>query len=64
MGETVNLQISDAIGKVIKTYSGKGNALVQKLIIDLSNKAYATGIYMLQLKTGGGKFQTFKLYKQ
>ena len=63
LGETVNLQISDAIGKVIKTYSGKANGLVQKLIIDLSNKAYSTGIYMLQLKTGG-KLQTFKLYKQ
>ena len=62
-GETMNVQVSDAIGKMIKAYTVKGNGFVQKLIIDLSSKGYAGGIYMLQLQLGD-KLQTFKLYKQ
>jgi hypothetical protein len=60
-GETVNMQLTDAIGKLIKTYINIGNGSPQKLTIDLSG--FAAGIYMLQIQVNG-KLQTFKLYKK
>ena len=61
--EIVNIQVSDAVGRIIKTYELRGNGSLQKSAVDLSGKGYAPGIYLLQLKAGG-RLQTFKLYKQ
>jgi hypothetical protein len=63
LGETMDVQVLDAIGRAIKTYNIAGNGLAQKLPIDLSAAVYAPGIYILQLDING-KSQTFKLYKR
>jgi hypothetical protein len=58
--EILNAQITDAIGKQLKTYTLKGNGFLQKLNIDLTT--HAAGIYFLRIQLNG-KEQTYKLYK-
>jgi hypothetical protein len=59
--EILNAQVTDAIGKQLKTYVLKGSVQMQKLNIDLSGQA--AGIYFLRIKLNG-KEQTYKLYKK
>jgi len=63
MGEEINIQLTDAIGKVLKTYSIKGSGFVEKLPIDLSKQNYPAGIYILQTQLNS-KRETFKLHKR
>ena len=62
-GEEINIQLSDAIGKVLKVYTIKGSGFVQKLPIDLSTNNYPAGIYILQTQRNEAT-QTFKLHKR
>ena len=62
-GEEVNIQLTDAIGKIIKRSSTPGNGSLQKLRIDISAGNFAAGIYFLQVDVNGTK-QVFKLYKK
>jgi hypothetical protein len=57
----LNAQITDAIGKQLKTYALKGNGFLQKLNIDLTN--HAAGIYFLRIQLND-KEQTYKLKKK
>ena len=63
IGEEINVQLTDAIGKVLKRYTTKGDGGVQKLAIDLSIENYPAGIYILQTRQNDHR-QTFKLYKR
>ena len=63
IGEEINIQLTDAIGRILKIYTTKGNGSVQKLVIDLSSDGYARGIYFLQTQLNGNT-KTFKLYKR
>ncbi len=62
VGEEINIQLTDAIGKIVKVNSVVGNGSLQKLTIDLSAKSFAAGIYFLQAEIKGQN-QVFKLYK-
>jgi hypothetical protein len=62
-GEEINIQVTDAIGKIIKLSTVAGNGSLQKIAVDLSAKSFATGIYFLQAETKAKK-QVFKIYKK
>ena len=53
VGEEINIQLTDAIGKLIKHTTVKGNGFVQKFAIDISPKSYSSGIYFLQGEISG-----------
>ncbi|HEU4470254.1 MAG TPA: S8 family serine peptidase [Flavisolibacter sp.] len=59
--QEIKIRLLDAAGSLVKEYLRKGNGSVQKLRLDLSR--HAAGVYLLQAE-GGGKQQSFKLYKQ
>lgn len=61
--EIMNMQLTDVTGRLLKNYSITGNATIQKQIVDISSKSFATGIYFLQVHQKG-KMKVFKLYKQ
>jgi hypothetical protein len=63
LGEQVNIQVTDAIGKIVKTYTATGSGSLQKLSIDLSANIYAAGIYLLQTSINKEN-KTFKIYKR
>jgi hypothetical protein len=63
VGEEINIQLTDAIGKLVKRNAVTGNGFLQKFAIDISTKSYSSGIYFLQAEINGKK-QTFKLYKK
>ncbi len=57
------VQLTDAIGRLIKTYQLRGKGYAEKLLVDISAGSFAKGVYMLKVKNEG-KEQVFKLYKQ
>jgi len=63
IGEEINIQLTDAIGKVLKLYTATGNGSAQKFSINLSSDGYPGGIYFLQTELNENR-KTFKLYKQ
>ena len=62
-GEIVNLRVYDISGKTVKQYQFIANGFVQKLIIDLKETSYSSGLYLLESILNGRK-QTFRLIKQ
>jgi hypothetical protein len=58
-----SVQLTDAIGRLIRTYQLRGSGYAEKLLVDMSAGTYAKGVYMLKVKSEG-KEQVFKLYKQ
>ncbi len=63
VGAQVMVSLYDVKGRLVKQEVKSGNGLPQKIEIDLSSAAFANGIYLLQVTTGG-KTNSFKLYKQ
>jgi hypothetical protein len=63
LGEQISIQVTDAIGKIIKTYTATGSGSLQKLAIDLSANIYSAGIYLLQTRIDKEN-KTFKIYKR
>jgi hypothetical protein len=63
LGDQINIQVTDGIGKIVKGYTVTGNGSLQKLAIDLSANTYAAGIYMLQTSINKEN-KTFKIYKR
>ena len=62
-GSKLDMQLTDATGRLIKKYIVSGTGLLQKQLVDISAKTYAAGIYFLQIHQDG-KHKNFKLYKQ
>ncbi len=50
-------------GRMIKQYKQQATGFLQKLTIDLTDKLYANGMYLLQVEAEGKK-TSFKIYKQ
>jgi hypothetical protein len=61
--ENLEAKIYDAKGSLVKLYTKTGNGVMQKLVINLGDTYFASGIYLLRV-TANGKDQQFKLYKQ
>ncbi|MGN6163641.1 MAG: S8 family serine peptidase [Flavisolibacter sp.] len=61
-GEKMEAAVYDAKGRLVKEVYTTANGFLQKLSIDLSMSNYASGVYLLQIKTAGKK-QSFKLTK-
>ena len=59
----IEARLFDAKGSMVKQFSITGNGFPQKLIVDLTDGPFASGLYLLRL-TGGSGTKTFKLYKQ
>jgi hypothetical protein len=62
-GETVRVKIYDGAGKMIKQYSSLATGFLQKMTIDMQEKAFASGLYLLEASSGSRK-QVFRLVKQ
>jgi hypothetical protein len=62
-GETLELRLTDATGRLLLKRSSLGNGFSQKQSIDIRQAGYAPGIYILYVNKGG-KIRTFKLHKQ
>ena len=62
-GETLSVKIYDVTGKTIKEYNSVATGFLQKTTVDLQDKVYASGMYLLEA-SGGLKKQTFRLIKQ
>ena len=62
-GETLSVKIYDVTGKTIKEYNSVANGFLQKMTVDLQDKLYASGMYLLEV-SGGLKKQTFRLIKK
>jgi hypothetical protein len=62
-GETINIKVYDAAGRLVKQMNPSGNGFVQKVLIDMQAAAYPPGIYLLQAESAGKK-QNFRIVKQ
>jgi hypothetical protein len=62
-GENLRALLYDAKGSLVKEISTVATGFLQKLSIDISANNYASGMYLLRLRTGDQE-QVFKLYKQ
>ena len=62
-GEPLTLRIFDATGKNIKQYTSIASGFLQKLAIDMQDKAFTSGIYLLEASSGLKK-QAFRIIKQ
>ena len=61
-GETMNLKVYDANGKLIRQHQLVADGFVQKFIIDLQQPDYAPGLYMIIAE--GSEKKLFKVVKQ
>jgi hypothetical protein len=62
-GEALDVRVYDISGKKVKQYQLITNGFVQKLIIDLQEASYSSGLYLLESILNDRK-QTFRLIKQ
>lgn len=62
-GETMSVKIYDANGKAVKQYTSTATGFFQKITIDMQEKGFASGLYLLEAVSGTKK-QTFRLIKQ
>ncbi|MBK9570882.1 MAG: T9SS type A sorting domain-containing protein [Chitinophagaceae bacterium] len=62
-GEPLTLRIFDATGKNIKQYTSIASGFLQKMAIDMQDKAFTSGIYLLEASSGLKK-QAFRIIKQ
>ncbi|WP_121352453.1 S8 family serine peptidase [Flavisolibacter nicotianae] len=62
-GAVLQARLYDAKGSLMKEYRSAATGFLQKLSIDISANNYASGMYLLRLRTEEGE-QVFKLYKQ
>lgn len=61
--EPITVKVYDVTGKTVKQYQLNSNGFVQQLIIDLSERQYAAGLYLLNASMRN-KEETFKLIRQ
>ncbi|HEX7844795.1 MAG TPA: T9SS type A sorting domain-containing protein, partial [Chitinophagaceae bacterium] len=61
-GEAMNLQLYDAMGRVVYRRKLEGNGFVQKLPVDLGASVYSKGVYLLEA-VSGEKRESFRLIK-
>jgi hypothetical protein len=61
--EQLTAQLFDNKGRLMQQYTKEGSGSWQKFTIDLSNKIYASGVYLLKVSIGEQQ-RSFKLYKQ
>jgi hypothetical protein len=64
LGQAIHINVSDMTGRVVHQQKTLATGFVQKMIIDLENPKYASGIYLLEATTDTGKKNQFKLIKQ
>lgn len=62
ISEMIQVSVYDSKGRLVKHSQKIGNGSTQKMDIDLTNGNYASGIYLLKIKTGN-KELSFKLTK-
>ena len=62
-GEPISVKVYDINGRVVNRFDHVSNGFVQKLTINLADAKFSSGLYMLELMTGG-KTHSFKLIKQ
>ncbi|MEO6610932.1 MAG: S8 family serine peptidase [Chitinophagaceae bacterium] len=62
-GETLTVKIYDGAGKTIKQYSTLATGFLQKMTVDMQEKVFASGLYLLEASSGTKK-QVFRLIKQ
>lgn len=62
-GESFQARLFDSKGSLVKEYRSTATGFLQKLNIDISANSYATGVYLLRIRTGDTE-KVFKLYKQ
>ena len=62
-GERADATLTDISGRIVKRYTLTGNSSGQKLKIDLSQKLYAPGVYLLHVHYKGN-VHSEKLYKR
>jgi hypothetical protein len=60
--EKLSLRIYDVSGRLVKESGAVANGFLQKLNVDLTAGNYASGIYLMKIKSGN-KEQSFKLHK-
>jgi hypothetical protein len=61
--EDIEAVVLDAKGSIVQRYKTTGTGFLQKITINLADKIFANGMYLLQVNAGG-KRASFKLYKQ
>ena len=62
-GEPISVKVYDINGRVVNRFDHVSNGFVQKLTINLADAKFSSGLYMLEVMTGG-KTHSFKLIKQ
>ncbi|HUP12932.1 MAG TPA: T9SS type A sorting domain-containing protein, partial [Niastella sp.] len=60
-GGTLNMQVDDATGRMVKKYTATADGFMQKQLINLAG--HPAGVYVLHV-WNNGRIQSFKLYKQ
>lgn len=61
--EAMHLRVYDAAGRLVQQQQRVATGFVQKLFIDLQDKHFAPGLYLLEV-TAGDKRQSFRVLKQ
>ena len=62
-GEAMSVKIYDVNGKTVKQYTSTATGFFQKITIDMQEKGFASGLYLLEAVSDVKK-QTFRLIKQ
>jgi hypothetical protein len=62
-GETLQINVYDMNGKVVKQYRPVATGFIQKLVVDLQEPVFAAGMYLLEAVNGDTR-QTFRMVKQ
>ena len=62
-GEPVSFTLYDLGGKAVKQIAATADGFVQKMMLDISNSRFASGLYLLKV-TAGSRKETFNLLKQ
>jgi hypothetical protein len=62
-GEPMTVKLYDVNGRTVKEYQVVANGFMQKMLIDMQQKQFAVGLYLLEA-TAGEKKQLFRLIKQ
>lgn len=61
--EPMHLRVYDAAGRLVQQQQRVATGFVQKLFVDLQDKHFAAGLYLLEV-TAGDKRQSFRVLKQ
>ncbi len=62
-GERVQVQLTDALGRILKNWETQSTGFEQKFSMDLSDKVYPNGIYLVRVKINEGQ-KVFRIIKK